>query len=329
MKTVKHVRYRSNKQYVPDEEKTVRIRSLHKDDGKYIYGHTNEQTMQFIENRYLVLRDFIPQDIVDFTMDTWKTMEQQNEETGVLKREGDIIHKSPKDSLGKSVAAYTFPPAVALHRWLWENLKPVLDFDLKETYAYSRKYDRGAYLKSHMDRPSCEVSATLCLDYSSDDGEPWSIWIQNDQDYLQYDMTHEEMFRHTQEKPHRQRTGTQVKLYPGDVMIYQGPNCPHWRDYFLGDYSYHMFLHFIRTPGPIDQIGDVQRELAASSAAKNNVLAYDGRKSRYGNESEKDANEQFAKANANWHAMSAEHRTECSNNFGYERIEEKTKRKKK
>ena len=29
---------------------------------------------------------------------------------------------------------------------------------------------RGAYLSPHLDRPSCEISATLCLDYKSDDG---------------------------------------------------------------------------------------------------------------------------------------------------------------
>ena len=33
-------------------------------------------------------------------------------------------------------------------------------------------------------------------------------------------------------------------LEPGDILLYQGPNAPHWRDYLLGDYSYHIFLHF-------------------------------------------------------------------------------------
>ena len=33
--------------------------------------------------------------------------------------------------------------------------------DLQETYSFSRKYERGAYLKAHADRPSCEISATL------------------------------------------------------------------------------------------------------------------------------------------------------------------------
>ena len=35
--------------------------------------------------------------------------------------------------------------------------------DLRETYSYTRKYDRGAYLRAHTDRPSCEISATVCL----------------------------------------------------------------------------------------------------------------------------------------------------------------------
>ena len=41
--------------------------------------------------------------------------------------------------------------------------------DLRETYSYTSKYVRGAYLGSHTDRPSCEISATLCLDYLTDD----------------------------------------------------------------------------------------------------------------------------------------------------------------
>jgi len=329
MKTAKHVRYRSNRQYVSDEDKTVRIRSLeHEGDGKYVFGHTNEETMSFIENRYLILRDFIPQDIIDMTMDTWKTIEGQ--EDSVLKREGDIIFESPTTSLGKSVAAYSFPPAVALHRWLWENLKPVLDFDLKETYAYSRKYERGAYLKSHMDRPSCEISATLCLDYSSDDGTPWSIWIQNDKNYLGEEMGHEEMFELTQAPRHKDRTGTKVILHPGDVMLYQGPNCPHWRDYFVGEYSYHMFLHFIRHPGPIDEIPNSTEVIAPGQyCASHNNLQWDGREDRYGGEGDNKDNLAFERANKAWHNASPEERVLWSNRYDYVRAEEKERKRKK
>ena len=34
-------------------------------------------------------------------------------------------------------------------------------------------HHRGAYLNAHVDRPSCEISTTICLDYKSDDNSPW------------------------------------------------------------------------------------------------------------------------------------------------------------
>ena len=36
----------------------------------------------------------------------------------------------------------------------------------------------------------------------------------------------------------------QSHLEVGDILLYQGPNIPHWRDYLLGEYSYHLFVHF-------------------------------------------------------------------------------------
>ena len=120
--------------------------------------------------------------------------------------------------------------------------------DLGETYSYTRKYHRGAYLKAHADRPSCEISGTLCLDYKTDDNTPWSIWVDNSTDWVNKPHS---IYEQTQCVPFRKR-GKHVKkidLEVGDILLYQGPNVAHWREKFLGEYGYHLFVHFVNLNG--------------------------------------------------------------------------------
>lgn len=278
------------------------------EDGKVsVKGWTNELTREFQTKGYVILRDFIPKEIIDMTMDTWKTIEMKQEWNDTFfQREDDIIHDSPKSSLRKSQGCHTFPPSVALHRWLRNALTEVLDMQLVETYAYSRKYDRGAYLKAHSDRPSCEVSATICLKYKSDDNTPWKIWVQKDQNYVSKarGKGQQEFFDKCQNIPHRERKGTPVTLEVGDVLLYQGPNAIHWRDTFLGDYSYHMFLHFINHGGKITHFDKFQQPKPRPRAdgRPHSVFAYDGRLSRH--HPNEDQQEYFLSAMEFWNEWS-------------------------
>ena len=220
---------------------------------KPLTGRTNPQTWQLWKEGYVVLKNFIPKDIVNFTLDAWKVIELDPENYGEqFRRELDIIHNSPKDSLEKSLSMYSSPFGVALHHWCWQKLKHVIDMDLQETYSFSRKYERGAYLKAHADRPSCEISATLCLDYKTDDNKPWSIWVDNTFDYVNNPT---EIFDDTQAVPIRKRkTARKIDLEVGDLLLYQGPNVAHWREYLLGEYSYHIFLHFLNVNGKVTEL---------------------------------------------------------------------------
>jgi len=257
---------------------------------KAVQGWTNEITREFQTQGYVVLRNFIPKEIIDMVMDSWKTIEHNQEwnDTFFI-REEDIIHDSPEESLRKSQGCHTFPPAVSMHRWLRDNLTSVIDMQLVETYAYSRKYDRGAYLKAHSDRPSCEVSATICLNYKTDDNTPWKIWVQRDKNYINLARGNgqQEFFEECQNVPHRDRKGIPISLEVGDVLLYQGPNAVHWRDTLLGDHSYHMFLHFINNGGEINQFDRFrtrsvsQKGFGSSDNRPHNVFIYDGRQSRY------------------------------------------------
>lgn len=271
---------------IREEDRTVEY--IHDAGGgsKKVMGRTNPETWQFMKERYVVLRNFIPKDIINMCLDTWKTTEGNPDwEDAIMYREvNDITHLTPEHQKNKSKGGYCTPWGVALHRWIHDALDNKIDLDLGETYSYTRRYERGAYLTSHTDRPSCEVSATLCLDYQSDDGSPWKIWLQNDQDYIDF-HNNKQLVEQTQGIPPRRREKAKcVSLEVGDLLLYQGPNIPHWRDTFVGDYSYHIFVHFYNRQSkmlnlPWGKQEDMQGMVGA--VPPNSVLEFDGRKDRY------------------------------------------------
>lgn len=271
---------------IPFEDKTVEYRIFDEGSGKNIKGITNETTWKFMFDRYVVLKNLIPKDIINMTLDNWKAHEH-SESSGLYREENDITYKNPASSIGKSTAQYSAPWAIGLHNWLHQELKRHIDLDLGITYAYSRKYERGAYLGSHLDRPSCEISATLCLDYKSDDGSPWPIWLRNDKNYITEEA--ETVKNESQDYSQRERKKNgckQLLLEPGDVLLYQGPNIPHWRDYFLGEYSYHIFVHFYNRRSEMRRLEKFYKDgkLGDEGIAGKLILGtleHDGRLSKY------------------------------------------------
>ena len=143
----------------------------------------------------------------------------------------DIIPDSPEDTMFKSNGMWNSPFGVTLHHWIWKELKNHIDMDLGETYSYTRKYHRGAYLKAHADRPSCEISGTLCLDYKTDDNTPWSIWVDNSTDWVKqttFDIRTDTMCTFRKRGKHVKK----IDLEVGDILLYQSQML-HWREKFL------------------------------------------------------------------------------------------------
>ena len=114
--------------------------------------------------------------------------------------------------------------SVLLH--LQESIEENVGFKVDPTYSYYRVYSKGDDLKPHQDRPSCEISATLCFNYDYDDKKyQWPIYMD----------------------------GTPVVLSPGDLVIYRGCDLPHWREEFnCEENNWHVqgFFHYIDQNGP-------------------------------------------------------------------------------
>ncbi len=107
---------------------------------------------------------------------------------------------------------------------------------LVPTYSYHRLYTTGTELKRHSDRPSCEISTTLCLGYDVSNVDA-SIYPDWDWPMFIKEKNGDE---------------TPVHMKPGDMIIYRGCELEHWREPFWGKNHAQVFLHYNEKGGQYD-----------------------------------------------------------------------------
>ncbi len=110
-------------------------------------------------------------------------------------------------------------------------LRPVMEsltgIRLDPTYAYARLYTHGDILPAHIDRPACEISATVTLGYDVNEvrrSKPdyiWPIFLE----------------------------GKSILMEPGDMVIYRGCELHHWREAFEGQNQAQLFMHYVDQSG--------------------------------------------------------------------------------
>ena len=113
--------------------------------------------------------------------------------------------------------------------------------ELLPTYNYFRIYREGDICRVHSDRPSCEHSVSLTLDYSDD--EIWDLQVAND--------------RTPRAQPLAEDFGSDrhasVGMKVGDGVLYQGVHHRHGRiTPNPNRWSAHLFLHFVERGGPYE-----------------------------------------------------------------------------
>ena len=108
--------------------------------------------------------------------------------------------------------------------------------ELIPTYTYHRLYTQGTELKRHKDRPSCEISTTLCLGYDNSNVDAskypdwdWPMFVKG---------------KDGKELP--------IHMKPGDMIIYRGCELEHWREPLWGNNHAQVFLHYNEKGGPYD-----------------------------------------------------------------------------
>ena len=137
--------------------------------------------------------------------------------------------------------AYSFTPDTAqvinahavYSDFLMESLliqyKPIVEeatgLSLLPTYSFYRVYRRGQELVPHTDRPSCEISMSVCynFDYQGKDYD-WPLYMEDNP----------------------------LVMKPGDAAVYRGMDVVHYRPVFdvpQGSYHVQAFYHYVDANG--------------------------------------------------------------------------------
>ena len=147
--------------------------------------------------------------------------------------------------VGKYYSHYADFAVETLLIFLQKEIEKQLNKKLVPTYSYTRMYYKGCVMYRHKDRASCELSGTLNLG-----GDPWSIFI---------DPTGKDSIKGIKKNSNppepiikkNAKKGKEIKLSPGDIMIYEGNKCEHWRNKFKGNKCGQVFLHYNYLDGKI------------------------------------------------------------------------------
>jgi hypothetical protein len=176
----------------------------------------------FEEKGYCVVKNAISQELRDIITQYALFDEMQNY---VPEKE---FSNSPQ--VANAHSKYADPAMESLLIHLQKKLEEETKLTLYPTYSYYRIYRPGDDLEIHKDRPSCEISATLCFNYNYNDSKyQWPIFME----------------------------GTPIYLSAGDMVVYRGCDLNHWRDLFdLEDecaWQVQGFFHYVDADGPFKE----------------------------------------------------------------------------
>jgi hypothetical protein len=196
----------------------------------------------FKENQYVILRNFIPADttllLYHYCLNQTLAIDYKIFNDNKC-YDPDWDGKFSDAQAPGAYSRYGDPLMDSLLYLCLDKIKDNTGLELNPNYSYWRLYQHGNVLKRHIDRPSCEISTTLCLGYNvsnvDQDMYPdytWPIWVKSN------------------------NTEIPIDLRPGDMLIYRGCDIDHWREKYLGLNHAQVFLHFSDANGPYKNIND-------------------------------------------------------------------------
>jgi len=126
---------------------------------------------------------------------------------------------------GTNKSLYSSPLSESLLLYLTSFYKNLTGKNLMPSYSYYRVYNKGYSLLPHTDRPSCQYSATICLD--TDQNWIWPFFLEDKELNI---------VKNTQQT--------------SDIIFYKGIEVKHWRESLEVEYSAHCFLHWVDADDP-------------------------------------------------------------------------------
>jgi hypothetical protein len=173
----------------------------------------NKNTLEFEKKRYTVIKNALSKDVVELVTQYALFDEMQDFTADTAQVVG-------------AHAKYADPVMESLLLKLQSTMEKATGLSLFPTYSFYRVYRNGDALAKHIDRPSCEISCTLSLNYSYEDSDySWPIYMD----------------------------GEAIHLKAGDIAVYRGIENEHWREPFtFPEPAWHVqaFLHYVDKNGP-------------------------------------------------------------------------------
>lgn len=173
----------------------------------------------FLKNKYISVQNLIPIDLCR-VVTKYALLKEEHEFEPDLGKGAQVenAHAVYGDTLMETLLYFIKP-----------HLEDNTGLKLCPTYSYYRVYRPGMKLDPHIDRPSCEISTTICFgfQYALKDSEyRWGMYVKD---------------------------GGMIGQNPGDAIVYRGQEVPHWRDVFdaaEGSFQVQAFFHYIDVNGP-------------------------------------------------------------------------------
>jgi hypothetical protein len=195
----------------------------------------------FEQNKYILIENAIEKNLKNFITQYALFDEMQN-----------FMPEKNKGGVGQVPNAhskYADPAMESLLLQLLPLMQEKTNLKLYPTYSYYRVYRKGDILLPHTDRPSCEISTTVCLNYSYDPEEySWPIIMDKNT----------------------------IHMKSGDIVVYRGIDLEHSRDEFMPPYEddWHVqaFLHYVDANGPYSEYKyDKRNSVGETPSLKNKI----------------------------------------------------------
>ena len=189
-----------------------------------------ETKKHFKENSYVVIKDFIKEPALSTYYNYVKLMANRSAVKYEIKfdeYDGNWDGNWQDPQAFGSYSQYGDPLMDTLLCQSLNSMQDITGLKLTPTYSYFRLYTLNDELEHHKDRPSCEISTTLCLgsNYSNLDYDyKWDLYVEDDEGKRK-----------------------EIYLNPGDMIVYRGCDLWHGRSKLKGLNQAQVFLHYNET----------------------------------------------------------------------------------
>ena len=164
--------------------------------------------------------EFLPIPFQQYLKSSGQLLDSISEEETIITEENFVVKNLDTNNKKGSQGIYAPFLGESLLLFLTPLYSELTQKKLVPTYSYYRRYDKNNLLMPHVDRGSCQYSATIQINASED--TPWPIWLFN----------HKKIIR-------------KCKGDMFSIIFYKGIDILHWRQPLKYDWSSHIFLHWV------------------------------------------------------------------------------------